>query len=613
MCLIAASRAGIATRLGLRSVGRPSESCRPAQAVGRASWILEGLDFPTFVGDLLRAVFDANFKVKHGVTPCRSASPRGQPLVGFEARSPTGGMFRSAIVALPNCDVSICSGIGQGHTANLRDHLLEPPVDRRQLRLAKGLVRERLTGLSQASRLVDAPTMEAIGVPSITTYTEFKQQYDPLSAQKWAEVDAAWNGHRSCVGAADAALRAASPDDAGASARHARAVETCEKNRDAKLRAITASYDPLLEDLVKRARDGQARLGRMLVSWDTLDKRAGALEKVTWGPNPSSAIVASEKTAVFTVSSFAELRKVLEHDRFVTELHLVAAAREGKLELGGEQKTVAELTTELTGKAKLHVDDVMYVSGPAVGKLPTGVDKLRKVFGDGPSWPFWETVDEFLDKVTSDRFCFPPSAVVSVDEAREFGGIAERCIEEHYCLSTGGCNPYNDYFDNYNPLEWEAFLARHDPKVALGDKNSFRRYMLGLIGSRPDIATNKGLRREYYEIKPFSPPGVSAGLKKLVELALLMWYLEQPYVPGTSYIGARSIPVKGTATTLFGLSVSMNLLVFAAAPGLILYLVCIEGELVKLLEKITLAALFAYLVGRAIPALFPLGPLPVPA
>lgn len=446
-------------------------------------------------------------------------------------------------------------------------------------------------------------------MPSITTFTEYQQQYRPLDAQRYAELVAHQAECDQCERAADDERSAGSISDA----EHGQRVDSCRSARDAKDKATGAHFDPLLADVEARAREGLGKLPRLIISWDDLSDRAVALTDVFWhklltGGQPY-------KAPILSVKSFAELRQVLAHDRWMNELLLMVRARDRTLVLAGEQETFTKLVDELGGAVKTHVDDRVYVHGPLSGNAPDDLEPFRAMLGAGVISTAWDGLDE----VVSDKLCFPPSAVLPFQPASGFGSLAERYIALDYCRKFGcsqapfGPNAvhpigpaWTDYFDRNNPTEWKDFLVTHDPSLSDPD-DSLLIEALAVVGVRPDMATNKGVRREYYEVKPYSPSGAYDGMVKVLALTGLMAELKQPYIPGVSYSGGR-IPM-GTFL-VEGYPVSASLRVHRPHPGVLLYLLCLEGELVKLLKIMTLAALVLLIIAMILGSL---APIPIPA
>jgi hypothetical protein len=176
-----------------------------------------------------------------------------------------------------------------------------------------------------------------------------------------------------------------------------------------------------------------------------------------------------------------------------------------------------------------------------------------------------------------------------------FGTLAERFIEQDYC-ATLGCSPATDYVDNYNPGAYLAFMRAHNPSLA-GGAPAAALAVASVTGiARPDLLTDNGVRREYYEIKPFSPDGVSAGMEKLVEIMGFMAALSLPYVPGTTYSPSKDIPMWSGMVVGEPLGVALN--VQRMLPGLVTYSLCLRGNLSAILAKVALAALLAWLIAE---------------
>ena len=102
-----------------------------------------------------------------------------------------------------------------------------------------------------------------------------------------------------------------------------------------------------------------------------------------------------------------------------------------------------------------------------------------------------------------------------------------------------------------------------------------------------------GARKDYYEIKPFSPTGVGAGGIKLVGIISFMSDLGLPYVPGTAYSPSKDIPIM--AGTILGSEIGVTLNVQRHLPGLVTYTICLSGEVAELLLKATIAAVLAWI------------------
>lgn len=223
---------------------------------------------------------------------------------------------------------------------------------------------------------------------------------------------------------------------------------------------------------------------------------------------------------------------------------------------------------------------------PATGSMAS---QVAQVVGSGPTPP---TTSSAVD---GERLCFPPASVSGPQFGSGFGTIAERLIENDYC-ETLGCAPATTFLDDYNPTQYRDFLISHHPGLATGAK-AVALAVASVTGiARPDILSDDGVRQDYYEIKPLSPSGAAAGVEKLVEIAAFMALLDLPYRPGVTYTPAKDIPIMSGLFLGEPLSVSLNVQRFA--PGIVTYSLCLEGNLSRILEKVALAALLAWIAAQ---------------
>jgi hypothetical protein len=192
------------------------------------------------------------------------------------------------------------------------------------------------------------------------------------------------------------------------------------------------------------------------------------------------------------------------------------------------------------------------------------------------------------------HLCFPVSAFQTSQFASGFGTIAERLIEQDYC-DTLGCSPANTYVDNNNPTAYRAFLVAHNPSLATGTKAAKLAGKFPAV-SRPDIMGDDGTRKDYYEIKPFSPSGAAAGVLKLTEIIAFMTDMGLPYVPGTTYTPAKDIPLM--SGNILGSKIGVTLNVQRHVPGIVTYTICLTGEVAELLLKATIAAILAWIAAQ---------------
>ncbi len=197
------------------------------------------------------------------------------------------------------------------------------------------------------------------------------------------------------------------------------------------------------------------------------------------------------------------------------------------------------------------------------------------------------------------RLCFPPAAFTDPQFGSGFGTIAERLIEHDYC-DTLGCSPTTTYLDNNNPTQYRSFLVAHNPSLASGSTAVALALAAAAGIARPDIMSDDGVRKDYYEIKPLSPSGVEAGMIKLVEIMGFMAALKLPYVPGVAYSPSKDIPIMSGLVLGEPLTVSLNVNRFL--PGLVTYSLCLEGNLAQILAKVALTALLAWMAAELLVA-----------
>jgi hypothetical protein len=221
--------------------------------------------------------------------------------------------------------------------------------------------------------------------------------------------------------------------------------------------------------------------------------------------------------------------------------------------------------------------------------------------------------------------CIAPSFVVTPVVASAFGTVAELLIEPDYIAQKGG-TPFGDVFlDNpMGPMSYIAFLAAHHPSLDV----TLLSLQIGLSGGVlvPDILDTRS--QELYEIKPDSPDGRFLGRSKLAAIDAFMSANSLPYVRGTGYTPTASIPIPLGAAALvpfLGLPVllacgvpDVTLKVSRAAPGLLLYEICITADFdcwlkVFALELLIVLIILAILAAKRLPLPIPVPPTPVPA
>jgi len=211
-----------------------------------------------------------------------------------------------------------------------------------------------------------------------------------------------------------------------------------------------------------------------------------------------------------------------------------------------------------------------------------------------------------------ERLCMPASAWFSAAgvpapwiTSSAFGFLVETLINADYC-STVGCMPVvTDYFDDLSPTNYVNFLIAHNPHLA-PDRTSLM--ILAATGlNRPDILTDRPGRKEFYEIKPKSVSGIEAGIAKLLTLSAFMSVYGLPYVYGTTYSpSSRNLFTITVPAGPWPIKVSIT--VSRIAPGLIVYEICVEGEL----ALVTVAALALAIIAALLIFQPELSPILVP-
>ena len=129
--------------------------------------------------------------------------------------------------------------------------------------------------------------------------------------------------------------------------------------------------------------------------------------------------------------------------------------------------------------------------------------------------------------------CFAPSEYVAQGPAKSFGWWAELFVMLNYLNKTAAVPFITDFFDLQSPIKGIGtnpitdgpvalfkFLCRHHPPLAkLGDEWNLN--FLAGKSAVPDILTAKPTRHDYYEVKPASDSGKTAGKIKLGKLVAL--------------------------------------------------------------------------------------------
>jgi len=192
------------------------------------------------------------------------------------------------------------------------------------------------------------------------------------------------------------------------------------------------------------------------------------------------------------------------------------------------------------------------------------------------------------------HLCFPVSEFQSSQFASGFGTIAERLIEQDYC-DTLGCSPATTFVDNNNPTAYKNFLVTHNPSLASGPQAAKLAAEFPGV-KRPDIMSDDGIRKDYYEIKPLSGSGITDGAFKLLSIAAFMNRMGLSYAAGTTYSPSKDIPLM--SGTILGSKVGVSLNVQRHLPGFLTYTICLNGELAELFGKVAVATILAWIAAQ---------------
>ncbi|HEY6387315.1 MAG TPA: hypothetical protein VIX91_16700 [Candidatus Acidoferrum sp.] len=224
--------------------------------------------------------------------------------------------------------------------------------------------------------------------------------------------------------------------------------------------------------------------------------------------------------------------------------------------------------------------------------------------------------------------CIPVSVILPPPLDSAFGVVAERIIGMRFLDSVGrrakGFFPGSPTQEDFQDISVGPFTNTKLYILYLKFHNSLSvKQLVVLTGAGlvkvPDLLTHnpprsrKPSRAEVYEIKPLSPTGLTDGAAKLAAIRLLYATLGVPYKLGTVWSPDEKILLsKGDP---LGVHLEVYFHFQRISPGLIVYDICIAGEL----EKIALAVLLAILAiilalilkGVKIPIPMP-DPVPVP-
>lgn len=204
--------------------------------------------------------------------------------------------------------------------------------------------------------------------------------------------------------------------------------------------------------------------------------------------------------------------------------------------------------------------------------------------------------------------CIPPSLILTSQAASQFGLIAEVIIAKKYLEHVRRPAfypglPAKDFFDIShgvgNQCLYIAFLNLNHPHIGLNRLLSLADDRLVKI---PDLMTyDPPTRTEFYEIKPNSPTGVTAGNRKIANVHALYQSFGLPYIPGIQWDPDGR--VEFFSGRLFGIEVVVNFHYFRLQPALIVYEICAEGKLKPLTNAeiaLIIAAIILIILSRGV-------------
>lgn len=212
--------------------------------------------------------------------------------------------------------------------------------------------------------------------------------------------------------------------------------------------------------------------------------------------------------------------------------------------------------------------------------------------------------------------CIAPSFVVNPVTASAFELLAESIISQEYLRHVGRATFFPTSLKDFQDISIgfgnsALFIGFLKANNKLSVSQLLALSASGLV-SVPDLMTHDLPRRaEFYEIKPNSRDGVPAGRAKIAGLAALFSFLGLPYRAGTIWRPDTRIKLWSGYITGAWIEAYLHYFRSTTTDGLILYEICIEGEIQKALEHLALAVLVATVIVIVL-GLVPL-PIPVPA
>jgi hypothetical protein len=138
----------------------------------------------------------------------------------------------------------------------------------------------------------------------------------------------------------------------------------------------------------------------------------------------------------------------------------------------------------------------------------------------------------------------------------------------------------------------------------------------------PDILDSRPVMTEFYDVKPNSPTGIVDGFAKLAAIEAFLFFNSLPYTPGVLYTPTPFLPIPLAGPALGAVigplpvsicgAPNVTLGTLRAAPGLLLYKLCIEADLECYAKVIGLELLIAAIIVAILTFGGGFGPVPVP-
>jgi len=199
--------------------------------------------------------------------------------------------------------------------------------------------------------------------------------------------------------------------------------------------------------------------------------------------------------------------------------------------------------------------------------------------------------------------CIAPSEFLTPALTVQIGLAAETIIELDYLKDVKRASffpvskkDFADFSHGFgNSQLYIAFLWANHPSLKIEDL-----IVLSLGGDLkiPDIMTNDpGRRTEFYEIKPNSIDGRAAGRVKVANIAAAVAFTGLPYVPGIQYTPNKKL--KFFSGLVFGRRLEVFFHFQHISPGLIVYELCVEGDM----SGLALAVILAFAAAAVVAAL----------